>query len=175
MQLPRWPHGLATRWLECVVVLGLILAVAGCGKTKDTLEADIVAAAAANPNNTPQWSPVIRELAHRYVAILKTRRPDAESGRLADKAIADGCVDPFVRYCAFQRYYRIVDVADEKHAKEGLAILHELQAGGYPSVLRAYAAQRAHDVWIMAYGRQKELALANFPAQWDPKLGIHVT
>src|SRR6185295_2783387 len=100
-------------WLWCGVAFSLLLAAGGCARTKSSLEADLVAAASTQPNHLPQWSPVVRELARRYVAILKTQRPDAEVGRLADKAIAEGCRDPFVRYCAFQQYNRMVDVADE--------------------------------------------------------------
>jgi len=121
----------------------------------------IVAASNANPNHSAKWDDVIRDLAHRYPAALRTNIRDNELSRTARTACADGCHDPFVRYLAFKYDDECTQLSDEFHARQGLAIVEELQEGAYPAVIRAYAAKRSYYIWRDVYGYQKETAVAN--------------
>ncbi len=148
-----WQFKSVLRWL---VILGVIGAVVWYATRKQSLAAGIVAASKNNPAYSPEWKPVISDLAHRYEASLKVNRPDRESPRLANEALAQGCHDPFVRYVAFKHHAAIANLPDEKAAREGLSIIMELGADNYPSVLQAYAAIRGYDVWQRAFGLKRE-------------------
>ncbi|MEO6993240.1 MAG: hypothetical protein ABI273_06405 [Lacunisphaera sp.] len=121
----------------------------------------IVAATKANPNHEAKWDDIIRDLAHRYATTLQTDVADNKMSRKARAAFADGCHDPFVRYLAFRYNEECTHFSDEFHAKQGLAIVEELQQGAYPPVMRAYAAERTYYAWRDVYGYQKETAVAN--------------
>lgn len=160
MNLSAQASFLGKFWWREVLTVGLVFVLSiGCARHEQKLVNGVVAAAKNVPTYSSQWEPAIREVARRYVASLKTNRPDAEGSRLAHAAIAQGCEDPFVRYVAFRRRFEFAEVANEKDAQEGWKIVQEMAVFGYPSVVQAYATMRAQMVWTMAFGYGREQAM----------------
>lgn len=151
-------------WLGVGALL-LVLGLSGCSKAKpaasapapDALEADIVAAARRAPGFSGEWEAPIREIAQLYLSDLKDNVARLEKTQRARAAVAKGCRDPFVRYVIFRQQVATVDYPDKAMAREGLALVDEMQQAGYPIYLRTYAANRGYETWARFFGREKEV------------------
>lgn len=121
----------------------------------EKLKQAIIAAAKQDLNRQPEWDDTVESLALRYAHALKMRFPYPEAGALAREAVERGCRSPFVRYMLLRHKLVLKDRVDESLAREGLAISDELEAGGYPAVVRSNGSLRAYLTWHKAFGRDE--------------------